>query len=267
MLYLSNLAAGLENALEDPSFLLDAIAPFQGKVGLELFLHYHDEAYRAQMESIHMWLGDLPRTMHGPFLNVEATSESGSGGQKFLLDAYRWGFEQAQRLGVTEMVFHTNQRVIFPEEKGYAQQRCKENLRQLIEMGCEYGVTLLIENLGIQQQGVALFEEEEFLALIKETPQAECLIDTGHLNVAGWNTEYVLKTLGNRIKGYHLHNNDGERDSHCPVHEGSFDYDSFFKLYKRYTPEASLTLEYADGVSITPSLLTRDLEWTLQKIR
>lgn len=267
LLYLSNLAAGLENALDDPTFLLDAIAPFNGSVGLELFLHYNSESYKAHMESITEWLGDIPRAMHGPFRQVEATSEPGSNGQRYLFDAYQWGFEQAKKLGVHEMVFHTNQRVIWPEEKTFAQQCCIDNLQQLIEMGQSYGVTILIENLGIQLEGVSLFDEDEFIELIESTPLAECLIDTGHLNVAGWNTEYVLQKLSKRIKGYHLHNNDGIHDSHWPVNEGTFDYDRFFALYKKYTPDVPLTLEYADGDSITPSVLARDLDWTLHKLR
>lgn len=266
LLYVSNLAAGLENALDDPKFLLDAIAPFNGSVGLELFLHYNSESYKAHMESIAEWLGDIPRAMHGPFRQVEATSEAGSDGQKYLFDAYRWGFEQAKKLGVKEMVFHTHQRVILPHEKESAQKCCMDNLNQLTTMGRLYGVTLLVENLGIQLEGVSLFDEQEFIELIEQTPQVECLIDTGHLNVAGWDTEHVLQKLSKRIKGYHLHNNDGILDSHQPIQAGTYDYDRFFALYKKYTPNVPLTLEYADGIAVTPSLLVRDLEWTLHML-
>ena len=259
MFFISNLAAGLESSLNDPSFLLDAVKPFEGKAGIEFFLHYHDEAYRAKMETVSQWLGDLPRTVHGPFLRVEATSEKGTPEYDFLFKAYRWAFEVAEKLGCHEMVFHTHQRVIEAAEKAHAQQVCMENLKDLLAIGREHGVNLLIENLGIQKKGVSLFDEEDFISLVRAFPEAGCLIDTGHLNVAGWNTARVLETLADRIVGYHLHNNDSRADSHHPIGEGTFDYPAFYDLYRRFTPTASLTLEYGDGPAVTPAVLSADL--------
>ena len=259
MFFISNLAAGLENSLNDPSFLLHAVKPFGGKAGIEFFLHYHDEAYRVKMEKAHEWLGDLPRTVHGPFLRVEATSEKGTPGYDFLFDAYRWAFGVAERLGCHEMVFHTHQRVIKADEKAHAQEVCMENFSRLLKIGHEHGVTLLLENLGIQKNGVSLFDENDFIALVNAFPEAGCLIDTGHLNVAGWNTARVLEQLGSRITGYHLHNNDSRSDSHKPIGEGTFDYPAFYQLYRRFTPNASLTLEYGDGPAVTSEVLAADL--------
>lgn len=259
MFFISNLAAGLENSLNDPSFLLEAVKPFNGKAGIEFFLHYHDPLYRAKMERVGQWLGDLPRTVHGPFLGVEATSEKGTPGYDFLFEAYGWALCEAEKLGCNEMVFHTHQRVIEAGEKECAQQACMENLTKLLALGREHGVTLLIENLGIQKKGVSLFDEEEFISLVRAIPHAGCLIDTGHLNVAGWNTAHVLEALSGRICGYHLHNNDGCSDSHRPIGDGTFDYPAFYDLYRRFTPGAHLTLEYGDGPAIRPAVLAADL--------
>lgn len=260
MFYISNLAAGLENSLDHPSFLLDAVKPFAGRAGVEFFLHYHDRAYRARMEEAGNWLGELPRTVHGPFLHVEATSLPGAEGWTYLFEAYRWAFAVAQSLGCGHMVFHTHQRVIQAEDKARAQQACMANLEKLAAIGREYGVTLLIENLGIQKQGVSLFDEDEFISLVRAFPQAGCLIDTGHLNVAGWRTDRVIEALADRICGYHLHNNDGCLDSHRPIGSGTFDFPAFYRLYARLTPQADLTLEYGDGPAVTSGTLAADLE-------
>lgn len=260
MFYISNLAVGLEQGLDDPAFLLKSVGPFEGRAGVELFLHYHDEAYRHRAERALEWLGPIARTVHGPFLHVEGTSEKNSVGQAYLFEAYRWAFQTAEHLGCREMVFHTHQRIVEEREKRRAQQNVRENLDALIDMGREHGVMLLIENLGIQKSGVSLFDEEDFLELVRDFPQTGCLIDTGHLNVAGWNTRRVIKELAGRIRAYHLHNNDGRTDSHRPIGEGSFDFPAFYQLYRRFTPNASLTLEYGDGERITPELLARDLQ-------
>ncbi len=260
MFYISNLAAGLERGLDQPEFLLEAVRPFEGRAGIELFLHYHDEGYRRRAEAAANWLGALPRTVHGPFLHVEASSEKNSVGQEYLFEAYSWAFETAERLGCREMVFHTHQRVIGAEEKRRAQQNVRDNLDALIRMGRGHGVTLLIENLGIQTSGVSLFDEDDFCALIRDFPQAGCLIDTGHLNVAGWDTARVIEALAGRIRAYHLHDNDGRTDSHRPIGEGTFNFPAFYQLYRRFTPDAGLTLEYGDGADIIPRRLAEDLQ-------
>ena len=61
-----------------------------------------------------------------------------------------------------------------------------DSIRELLDMAGQYGVRLLIENLDIQKAGVSLFDEEAFLELLERFPQAGCLIDVGHLHVAGW---------------------------------------------------------------------------------
>lgn len=81
----------------------------------------------------------------------------------------------------------------------------------------------------------------------------------GHLHVAGWNTERVLKTLGKRVEGFHFHNNDGRDDTHCRITDGTLDYTEVMRLYRRYTPNADITLEYGDNHGITCDDVIEDL--------
>ena len=260
MFYISNLAAGLEHGLDNPDFLMQAVRPFEGHAGIEFFLHVHDPAYSRKLYDIPEWIGGLPRTVHGPFIGVEAASKKGTPEHFHMLDAYMQAFDTAQMLGCDEMVFHTHQRRIEPDEVDSARDCVRESLRELIDRGKPYGVTILIENLDFQKSGASLFDESHFAELIETFPDAECLIDIGHLNVAGWNLERTLTRLSDRIKGYHLHNNDGLHDSHRPIGEGTLFYPYFYELYKKLTPSAYLTLEYGDGPDITPEKLVRDLE-------
>lgn len=259
MLYTSSLVIGLENQLDDPSFLLRAAD--ETGTGLELFLHAHHPTYDAQLDRAQAWLGQRPRTMHGPFIGVEAASPKESASHAHMLDAYRRAFENAKKLESSRIVFHTNQRVIEAAEKAQAQEMCIASIRELLAMAGEYGVQLLIENLGIQKRGVCLFDEEEFLQLIDRFPQAGCLIDMGHLHIAGWNAERVLSALGSRVIGYHFHNNDGVNDEHRRITDGTLDYASVMALYRRYTPEAGITLEYGDAYGITWQDVVEDLRF------
>lgn len=265
--YISNLVVGLEKGLDNHELLLEAAAPFQGQVGIEFFLHDYDPGYLGKTPAIPTWLGELPAAAHGPFIGVEAASYPGTPEQERLLEAYRYGFETAAKLRCPHLVFHTHQRVIPKEEKPALMEACRQNIRHLLDMGRAQGVQLLIENLGIQKTGVSLFDQKEFVALLKEFPKAGCLIDTGHLNVAGWNVEETLAALGERIVGFHLHNNDGVHDSHRRIHDGTFDHDLFFALYRKYTPFADLTLEYGDAYGITAPMLQEDVRYVLNSAK
>ena len=105
-----------------------------------------------------------------------------------------------------------------------------------------------------------------FLELLERFPQAGCLIDVGHLHVAGWNAERVLKALGKRVEGFHFHNNDGRDDTHCRITDGTLDYMEVMRLYRRYTPKADLTLEYGDQYGITANDVIDDIRWIQNRL-
>lgn len=264
MIYTSNLVVGLEKGLDAPE-MLQTIADAT-HTGVEFFLHTYDPEYVRKTALIPEWLGQRPRTTHGPFIGVEASSPEGSAEHTAMLEAYRYGFDTARALGSHHLVFHTHQRVILPEEKEQAQAWCFHSIEQLLEMSRETGVTLLIENLGIQKKGISLFDEQDFIALVERYPEAGCLIDIGHLHVAGWDMEHVLHTLENRILGYHLHNNNGIDDSHHRLLDGTLDAEKFMELYRRYTPEADLTLEYGDQYGITANDVIDDIRWIQNRL-
>ena len=161
MIYTSNLVIGLEKGLDDPAFLKRAAD--ETGTGVELFLHTHDTAYLRNMEKAAQWLGDRPRTTHGPFIGVEAASPRGSQEHEHFLAAYRYAFQMARTLHSPHMVFHTHQRVIQADERAQAREMCMDSIRELLDMAGQYGVRLLIENLDIQKAGVSLFDEGAFL--------------------------------------------------------------------------------------------------------
>lgn len=258
-IYISNLVAGLEDGLDRPEFLLAMTEPFHGTVGIEFFVHACSSAYMKQMEQVGNWIGTLPMALHGPFRFIEATSAPGTREYETLLGAYDQAFSLARRFHCTHLVFHSNECFVKPEEKQRLQSLCLSNIETLIKRARPYGVRLLLENLALPSKGTPLFDLEEYIALFDRFPEADCLIDTGHLAVAGWDAETVISALAPRIKGYHLHNNDGIHDSHQRILDGVFDYNRFFKLYRTYTPHGDLTLEYGDNHHITIEDVQQDV--------
>ena len=264
--YISNLVAGLDKGLDHTELLLEMTGPFGGRVGIEFFIHTYSEAYMERMEHIGEWAGKLPLALHGPFLQVEATSAPGTAEYGALTASYGRAFALAQRFGCGHMVFHDHERFVRPEQKMDLQARCLENIGELIRLAKPWGVRLLLENLALPVKGTPLFDQDEYIGLFDRFPDADCLIDVGHLGVAGWDMETVIGSLAGRIKGYHLHNNTGTDDSHRRIRDGVIDYDRFFRLYRAYTPSADLTLEYGDNHGITAGDVQRDVEDVLEHV-
>lgn len=108
----------------------------------------------------------------------------------------------------------------------------------------EYIRKLLVENMPFTDQ---LMDQEAFLNTFGPEKQLRFLIDTGHAILNHWDMTEVLRELGLRIRAYHIHDNFSDYDAHLKIGEGPTDWDSFFRDYKKYTPDARLVLEYANG--------------------
>ena len=249
-----------------PEFLLEMVRPFSGRVGIEFFIHTYLEAYMEQLWQIKKWTGDLPLAFHGPFVTVEASSRPGTPEYDWFVQSYMNAFKLARKFGGKQIVFHDHERFVNPEEKHELQIQCLENIRMLEKKASAFGIRLLLENLALPDRGTPVFDEGEYMDLFRQFPEADCLIDVGHLAVAGWDMERVIRTLGGRIRAYHLHNNDGKADSHLRIGDGVISYSHFFELYKKYTPEADLTLEYGSDHGITAGQVIEDLNYVLEQI-
>ena len=91
-----------------------------------------------------------------------------------------------------------------------------------------------------------------------------CLVDIGHALLNGWDMENLIRTLGTRIWGYHLNQNDGRKDLHFPIYAprgicSPGRMDEILKTIARCSPEADLILEYAPGPKISREGLLADI--------
>ena len=126
------------------------------------------------------------------------------------------------------------------------------------------GVRLTVENVGFPAKNSALFTQDAFVSFIESLPpEVGALIDTGHAMANHWDIPDLIRTLGSRIGGYHLHNTDGVHDLHRPLFEDGlwYDEDAVLRMLEtaaKYSPAADLVLEYAPGTHITTELLRRD---------
>lgn len=79
--------------------------------------------------------------------------------------------------------------------------------------------------------------------------------DTGHYNLfSRVPMEQWFKQLGSHILEVHLHDNEGNEDSHKAVGSGSVDFAAFFRLLREHAADPVYTLEAHDPGDIEPSL-------------
>ena len=86
-------------------------------------------------------------------------------------------------------------------------------------------------------------------------------LDVGHHHVFGKNPlkEWV-KTLGEKIMELHLHDNNGDEDTHLAVGKGSVDFAGLFKLLNEKGLSPTITLEPHKEETLWQSLASEDLK-------
>ena len=248
---------------QDFDLLLDVAQATQ--TGIEVCLYFELPYVVAAQEAAFPRFGQTPVTLHSP-MEVDASSAPGTPEWQKLMDWWKRSFELYHRLQARSIVMHTHQISGFAKEdaeklRGYALSNIQEISRQALAQG----VRLTVENVGLSNNQSLLFDEEQFLRLFEELPQeVGALIDLGHALINRWNLERVVSTLGKRIFAFHLHNNDGDADTHRPLFEEGGWYkpeqvEEFLRLTNRFCPEAEWILEYTSGEHINREMLRADL--------
>lgn len=228
-------------------------------LGVELIAFTHDADYWERLTRLLPALA-CPLTFHGPYIGVEASSPKGTDGYGHMIDSYRRVCGLAAKYKVRHIVFHYTQRGVTGEERDRVQDVTRENIRAVLDIGREHGVEIVVENLPLPAEGLALFGNEEYAGLYRQFPDLSGIIDVGHARLTGLDMEKMLAEWGPRIHAYHFHNNDGARDCHNRLDDGVIDYRALAPLYRKYTPKARIVLEYEPHAWVSEERLWEDIE-------
>ncbi|HIJ99098.1 TPA: sugar phosphate isomerase/epimerase [archaeon] len=128
------------------------------------------------------------------------------------------------------------------------------SLREIIPYAEEKGVNFAVENntssstqAGFVGDYLLMQKPDEFETMFRELNEFNefgVLLDVGHLNVASkwykFNKEIFINTLYDHILGLHLHENDGNADTHQNIRK-----DSWFleKIVRKKAGKVPMTLE------------------------
>lgn len=194
--------------------------------------------------------GGISCTIHAPFMDLNPGSP-----EPLIRKATEHRFSQvmdaAEILKPVSMVFHPGydrwrQGESQEEWLGYA----LDTFRPVLGRGIRIGTVINIENI---------FETEpstlKGLLDAVDSPFFRHCFDVGHWNLfKSVNMEDWFSTLGGYIAHVHVHDNNGLRDDHLPIGDGSIDFDLYFRLMKQHAPDAVYTIEAHDREKVELAL-------------
>lgn len=189
-------------------------------------------------------------TIHAPFMDLNPGSP-----EPLIREATAKRFSQvmdaAEILRPVSMVFHPGydrwrQGESQKEWLGYA----LETFRPVLDRALKIGTAIAVENI---------FETEpstlKGLLDAVDSPSFRHCFDVGHWNLFKTvGMDEWFSVLGPYIAHVHVHDNNGLRDDHMPLGDGSIDFDLYFRLMKQYAPDAIYAIEAHDREKVELAL-------------
>lgn len=231
---------------------------FNGKLGVEVFPLFEEAGYEAELEACMDAFSRVPVSFHGPYYGAEHSAQEGSGEYQRTQTLLKKTLLYSRKLHARYMVFHHNNCACPPERQAEMLRTACRNYRDIAELFGKEGIPVYVENAGVKDRENMLLGEEAFISLCR-SENYPVLIDIGHAFANGWNLQHVMEELAGQIRAYHLHNNDGQHDSHLRIHAGKLDFNAFVKDCRRLTPNADWVLEYGPSVADDAAGIEEDL--------
>jgi len=111
--------------------------------------------------------------------------------------------------------------------------------KSFADLAAESNTMVVLENVYEQTP-------RQFVSLLTtlNSPSVKFCFDTGHFNAfSDSSLEFWLTELADYLGEVHLHDNDGHRDAHLPVGEGTFPFDPLFLFLRERDLKPILTIE------------------------
>lgn len=260
------ISTNIFSKVEDWSKIYDLIKTIKdvkyNDKGIEIFPLWDQEGFEELLEKNEKYLKNMKITFHGAYYGVEPSAPKNTEEYSKSIFQNKKTIDWCNRLNGKFVVHHHNNRKVPTEEREQIIKNSNIQLKELTDYANANSVILCVENAGINSYGNNLWTEDEFIEMALSIPNP-VLIDVGHANANSWNIEKIITVLKGKIIAYHLHNNDGISDSHDRIREGSFDFEKFARLYKLFTPDKDLVLEYSDRYKDRIDYIAKDAEWLI----
>lgn len=207
---------------------------------IEFFIEFSDKKHTEKLNKILENYSVENISFHGSYRYFKLTVSENKWEE--MLEDVKKAVDITKKYKGEFLVLHTNEVLENTIDKNIVEKRIKE----IVKIAEEKSIQIAVENVGIGKN--MLYNQEEYIELIKKYGFYS-LIDVGHALLNNWNIKTLIEMLKDYIIGYHLHNNDGEKDIHQSIFNGKFDFKEIIKNIYEKTPDANLVLEYS---AVTP---------------
>lgn len=205
-----------------------------------------DQQVKEQMKGIRRF------TMHGPY-NELFPCAIDKKARQLCRDRYLQTMEVAQGYGIHKIIFHAgfNPALYFPI--WFTQQSIlffQDFVKEIPE-----DMTIALENV-VEEDPAWI---TDILAAV-DSPKLRMCLDVGHARAySRFAPSQWVEKAAPFIDHFHIHNNDGSRDSHSPLMEGSIPMVELLSQIETQCPLATLTLELPEAESSVKWLLQNNI--------
>ena len=158
--------------------------------------------------------------------------------------------ELAPELGAKLVVFHPGglpgEYARLPGAYERAWQRLGFVLDILVPTAVSRGVRLAIENKQAGAGRDLILTPEEHLRALEGRPELGACLDFGHLNTVEGDPAAFVRALGERLVHVHLHDNQGERDEHLGLGQGTVPWEAALRALGQVGYQGAVILEIPD---------------------
>ncbi len=174
-------------------------------------------------------------------------SSSNPGEVKKSIEGMQTSLRNAKALGADTVLLVP---AVVNEQTRYAEayERSQKQIRELLPLARELGVTIGVENVWNK----FLLSPIEFARYVDElqSPNLQAYFDVGNVVILGFPQDWI-RTLGKRIAKVHIKGYDGRKDAtwgaFCNLREGSIDWPEVRKAFAEIGYEGWLTAEIGGG--------------------
>lgn len=139
----------------------------------------------------------------------------------------------ASEIGASYITIHPGKfsqdhpRYLFPR----AYERAVASIQELVRACEEQNVMLALENTpNGTDRGVLTDSDAMKVCLdLVDSRMIGILLDLGHAHTYGLDPMAFLRSLAPHVRAFHIHNNNGQNDSHNPLYEGTLSYPPLLK--------------------------------------
>ena len=180
--------------------------------------------------------------VHGPFTELYPAAIDYKA-VEFAMERLEQGYQAASASGAESMVVHSGYIPFIYFKEWQAEKSADFWQKFMADKPLDF--CLYVENV-LEDEPYML---ADMMKQIKD-PRIGICLDVGHALAAGRSAvpiEKWIEVLGPHIGHFHIHNNNGEGDTHSPLGHGLLDFHSIFAAAEDYCrPEVTFTIESRD---------------------